>query len=357
MKYLALTTIILILISCTKIEDTKGDSEKKLSLSKIEQIVLENEEPLFGRFLEIIKVSDNGDFFMFNDLLQQKVYVFDEKGNFINRIGETGKGPKGIVNISGFDFINGNEIFIYDSSQRMFKTFHIDGSLKKTVSFKPEGDFSIPPFHINYYNNNIFTPIVESAYIGNLEKSKLIAKINLDGKVDTLFGRHDEYTAKDNHYVFKNILTIDNKKERIYVALPTSPFIQEYDLKDYSLIKYFGEKTESHRIPENEITRYLPISEVQKRANNTSSNFSIHTTTDYIILHRQILTSEWMETSFIDEKENIILIYNKSNYELEAEMKTNHLLGAVRNNKLYFIEDFNPDHYTIGIYELIKEGT
>ncbi|MEX0595443.1 MAG: hypothetical protein WD512_03005, partial [Candidatus Paceibacterota bacterium] len=99
----------------------------------------------------------------------------------------------------------------------------------------------------------------------------------------------------------------------------------------YTLTNYFGGKTQSHKIPSEEITRFLPISEVQKRSTNTSSNFSIHTTKDFIILHRQLLTEEWMATASVNSKENTLLIFDKESHDLIDEMNTEHILGSVRN--------------------------
>ncbi|MEX0595442.1 MAG: 6-bladed beta-propeller [Candidatus Paceibacterota bacterium] len=187
-RYLGLLILAILFVSCNKADDNKRDEVKELDLEKLEEITLEVQEPIFGRFLEIFRVSKDGKYFLFNDLSQQKAYVFTSNGGFVNRIGESGKGPKGIVGLYGFDFTEENEVFIYDSSQRMVKIFDIDGSLINVASINEDSDFSIPPFHIRYHNGTIYTPIIEPIYIDEPQNSKLIASISIDGTVDTLFG-------------------------------------------------------------------------------------------------------------------------------------------------------------------------
>lgn len=351
-RYLVLLILIIPFVACNKADDNKRGEAGELVLEKLEEITLEVQEPIFGRFLEIFRVSKDGKYFLFNDLSQQKAYVFTSNGGFVNRIGESGKGPKGIVGLYGFDFTEENEVFIYDSSQRMFKIFDMDGALINAVSIDEDSGVSIPPFHLRYHKGKIYAPIIEPVHINEPHNSKLLVEISIDGAVDTLFGKHDEFAAQDNHYIFTNVLTIDESRDKIYTSLSTSPFIQEFDIVTHSLTDYFGEKTQSHKIPDNEITRFISINEVSKRATGTTSNYSIHTTDEFIILHRQLMTEKWFATASVDAKENTLLIFDKDNHDFIKEINTEHILGATRNNKLYFIENLNPDNYTLGVYEI-----
>ncbi|MDR9419071.1 hypothetical protein [Gracilimonas sp.] len=40
--------------------------------------------------------------------------------------------------------------------------------------------------------------------------------------------------------------------------------------------------------------------------------------------------------------------------EFLGEIHTPYTLGTVHKNQLYMIEDFNPDNFILGIYELVE---
>lgn len=340
-------------ISCSS--ETRTDlNTSEIFLVKTDSIILDQADPLYGKFYEHFKISNSGDVWVFADRLQEKLFVFNKIGEFLTVIGERGKGPKEIMRIAGFDINSKNEVWVYDSSQRMLKIFDLKGNLLHSSSFLDNVQFGTTPFAMQSYRDRILTAIIENQYMFEPSESKLLAMITVDGKVDTLFGKFDPFTKHDNNYNFFNEIAIDENSEEAYVNLVSSPHIQSYNLTDFNKETYFGESSQSFSIPEKEIHSRLPITEVTKRATNTSHVAGLFLTDKYIIQHLQILTEEWFELTDYSLKKNILVVYDKNTRKFIKEISTPYTLGAVKNNRLYFIEDFNPDKYSIGVYEFIE---
>ncbi|MDZ7807114.1 MAG: 6-bladed beta-propeller [Gracilimonas sp.] len=323
---------------------------RDVSLIKVDSVVLGNSEPLFGKFVEQFRINDGGDIWMFAERNQNRVFAFDNQGQFIKVVGERGKGPKGLMHVSGFDFNDEDQITIYDAAQRMIKIFDLNGELITSNTVFSEGKYWAHPYTLTSFGDRLLLPITESEFIHEPQKSKLLAVLTYDGRIDTVFGMHDEFTLKDNSYSAENTVLVDSNY--IYTSSVGSPYIQMYSRETLQRVDYFGEYTKSFSIPEKEVHANLPISEINKRSSGSSVMAGIYGTEQFIVLHMQILTSEFFETIDFSKKENILILYDRETKEFIKEIPVSHTLAAAHNDKLYLIEDFNPDNYTIGIYEL-----
>ena len=50
------------------------------------------------------------------------------------------------------------------------------------------------------------------------------------------------------------------------------------------------------------------------------------------------------------KKEHVLVVYSKQG-ELLAETKLDHVLADIIDDELHIIENYDPDNYTIGVYE------
>lgn len=345
--------ILLLIVSCNR--NDRHQNNTKLQINKIRDITLKSDSVLIGKFKERFKINEDNTLWAFSDRIQNKVFIFDSEGKFVSRIGESNKGPKGIIQIMGFDFRSDSSISIFDASQRLIKTFQVNGMLLQSNQFFTNSKIGFATTELNIYQDKFILPIWEMKVPDDPLKSKQLALFDESGSLDTLFGEYDKFIEIDNHYSQTHNYVIDESRDRLYINLNTSPYIQEYDLKSLNRIDYFGNITPSFSIPEKEISPYLSVNEISKRAVGRSAGRGIYVTDEYIILHYQVLTEEWFETTDFSKKRNVLIVYNKENKQLLGELKVKHTLAASAQNYLYFIEDFNPDNYTLGVYEIVAE--
>jgi len=345
--------ICTILIACSDERDTTSKEETvEYELEKKGNIKLEGAQPMFGKFKEHFEISKDESYLFFADRMLDQLFVFDSVGRHVSVIGERNKGPKGLVELSDFTVKDNNEVVIYDAAQRFLKTFDLSGKIINSVNFLQTSPISA--FELAWYNDKIITSVVENKFVENPQNSKLVGLFNTDGKLDSLFGKHDPFTTDNNNFSIKSVISIDKERGVLYTNLKKSPFVQIYDMQTFERISYLGIETNNFRIPEKEIYMGLSIPEINKRSENVSSIVGIFTTECCVIQHMQVLTKEWFETVDFSKKENILILYNKETLEFIKEMPVDYILGTVSNNKLYFIEDLDPDNYTVGVYELVK---
>ncbi|MFP8489303.1 6-bladed beta-propeller [Gracilimonas sp. Q87] len=333
-----------------------GDSEietNEVDIVKIDSVVLQQGQEIFGNFFEQIKITGDKEYFLFSDRIRNQVFVFNSDGTFHSVIGVNGRGPKGILSVSGYDVNKKNEVFIYDSMQRMLKVFDLNGNLLHSTDFLERETFNPTANNLRWYNNKIVATIYETDVRFETHKSRLVGLIDTSGIAESIFGRFDEYSQDDNNLAFNTVIALDEETDLAYTNLQTSPYFQIYDLKKKVLIGREGQKTDNFFIPERELTPSMPISEKFKHRANTSAVAHIFVTDSYIIQNMQNLTEEWFDTMDYSSKDNFLVIYDKSSLELIQEVSVPSTPFGAHDNQLYFIEDFNPDNYTIGIYEIV----
>lgn len=335
---------------------SSGESEistNEVDIIKVDSVLLQQGEEIFGKFFEQIKITEDKDYFLFSDRIRNQVFVFKSDGTFFSVIGVNGRGPKGILSVSGYDINKNNEVFIYDSMQRMLKVFDLKGNLLHSTEFLERETFNPTANNLRWYNNKIVATIYDTDVRFETHKSRLIGLIDTSGTAEAIFGRFDEFSQEDNNLAFNTVIALDEGTDLAYTNLQTSPYFQIYDLNRKVLIGREGHNTENFNIPERELTPSMPISEKFKHRANTSAVAHIFVTDKYIIQHMQILTEEWFDTMDYSSKDNFLIIYDKRSLELIQEVSVPSTPIGAHDNQIYFIEDFNPDNYIIGIYEIV----
>jgi hypothetical protein len=73
---------------------------------------------------------------------------------------------------------------------------------------------------------------------------------------------------------------------------------------------------------------------------------------EYLLHYFVILTEEFQQTRDHNDKIHYINLYDKESYNSYGEIELPYFLGNVIGDKLYLIENDDPDNYTIGIYEI-----
>ncbi len=337
---------------------TKKDVETAgIELVKVDSLVLKPDTSnLFGTFYENFKINDTGEKLAFYDRIKEKVFVFDRQGNLIQAIGEYGKGPKGIISVNGYDFTSTDQIVIMDLRQRLLKVFGVDGEIVKTSPVFENDKIFVPGgrvFHV--YNDTIYLPIIYIKYANHPDSSDLIGKMNLNGEIVATFGSYDAFVNEDNQYSLISKFDIDSNGKIIYTVLKSSYKINSYHLRDQVFKGEFGIQFPSFSMPGKKIPAQLSIPEINKRSTGITTTSSIHATEKYFIQNIQVLTKEWFETVNYADKGNFLVLYDMKTKAFLGEIHIPHTLGAVHDDQLYMIEDFNPDNYTIGIYELVEK--
>jgi len=223
MKYNNLLFIILLLISsCSK--RNNGDNidlndKGKLFFSQIVDsityIQLEtNEQCLLG---EISDLHFQNNIYYVYDRQTNSIYLFNEKGSFLNKISKYGRGPGEYVNLNSFfidrdDNIHINDltfkkVFVYDNKGAFLNEFWLDDYVRDFCVINNEYFLYMPDYNIDSK---------QGLYLYNKEDNQYEELLKIEGKNKfsvqwfiTSLGENDNFSVVNNlnndvHYFNQN---------------------------------------------------------------------------------------------------------------------------------------------------------
>ena len=83
-----------------------------------------------------------------------------------------------------------------------------------------------------------------------------------------------------------------------------------------------------------------------------SSNEKVFYTNNFIGNFYINGTEKWFDSRDLSDLRYYLAIYSRDEYELKTVFSIDHRLIGVYKDELYCIENEDPDHFQIGIYEL-----
>lgn len=363
---------LLTFFSCFLITSCSGQSykdfyesplkKKNLVLEKVDELVLHNspeeDEHKIGRLRFSFVANWNYSLFAFYDELKRQFIITDDEGAIRTVLAGKGKGPGEIVRAGGFNFDEESRLVVFDEGQRRFTVFDLTGKVIRNMEIE-ENDYFAGGRWLYVHENRLYTDILDKAVLGNPEeawKSPLAGVYNLDGELVDTVGRYDPSVRESKKYLIFPVMEVDFEKGLLASVQFSGYRIQIYDLTTKERVAWFGRKTTHFKEPEEYISPRLPRHEINEKSVGTSSVAGVYFLSDYVILYFENLTDSFFETSDFNEKEPYMVVYNRGTHECYGEIALPYILGNISDDRLYSIENDNPENYTIGIYELKESG-
>lgn len=204
-KYIEVVFLIVILLitSCQGINDSNIKSDigtvsfyenfsEKIPFSSfvdtIEIIPLETtDENMIGEITRIIFSDEKYYVRSTNGMQNGKLFVFDETGKFIGRIGKNGNGPGEFVDFNDFAITNDNHVVVAD----YHRLLHFDSEGRFLNSIKM--NFSAAEI-VSSHDNEIIAYLV----LPTLFQNHLLSKIDKEGNQELFFNRGETAAIKCN---------------------------------------------------------------------------------------------------------------------------------------------------------------
>jgi hypothetical protein len=327
-----------------------GSSE--IELLKVDSIVLDPGDQMIGRFLEYMKINEEGTTLLFTDQMNQQVFLFDRQGRFINTIGSEGSGPEEFLQIISFD-IHNERVVIADESLYVVKIFSVEGELLDSFKLFDGQNFTIPWFGGHLNDRWFYVPVLDLNFTNEKTKSPIVAKIDLStGRLEKLIGKYDPFVEISNDYSNFHRFAIDEESQQLITSLNTSSRVQIFDLETNTRTNYFSADVPEWRPLQEKITPMMSRQKIRDLTLGTNHVQGIFMNDKLIFQAFQIMTEEWQQTKDILEKQNMLALYDRSGKAFYGTVTLPGLLGEVHNDQLFIIENVNPDQYTIGVYEI-----
>ena len=293
--------------------------------------------------------------FAFFDELNMQIVITDNQGQVQQVVSKRGRGPGELMSVLGYNFDEENRIVAYDGSQRMIKIFELDGDEQSDIDIDHERRF-VGNRYLFAKNEEFIVPVINSEFQSSgLEKawqSDLIGKFGYNGTLLESFGRYDPFLKDPKSYLVFPHVDADLENNQFLSSHPDRYSLQLHNLETRERIAWFGVQTENFNQTDSYIRSQQSHQKIDEQARNLSWTSGVYILPEYFLHYFVILTEEFQQTRDHNEKIHYVTLYDRNSYDSYGEFELPYSLGGVVGNKLYLIEDDNPDNYTIGIYEI-----
>ncbi|WP_041294046.1 6-bladed beta-propeller [Ignavibacterium album] len=364
MKYFT-TIIFIIFIIIIAACDNKNEIElfsekingKKIKLRKIDSLIINEDSTSFiGKFLD---VKYRGNNIVIADMLQSALFFYNDEGKNIKQLRwRKGEGPGEILQIGGFEIMNG---YIYISDIGNFRWTVFDTSGKFIKWGRPFSDprddknefISENGNRIEHFQNNIFTTIIEDKYNRDSYQyySKSIAKLDSNLTIKQVFGNMDKIYGKFKIYIPSPALTIDSDGYIYFSQRPTYK-IYKYDQSGV-LVKCFGVKG-NFKILDEDLSRNLSMNEIIRISKKYSFTDALFFSSRGYILHQYIeVTDIFYDSRSTTDRLNYLKVYDLDGRYIDSDILLEGVLLATNGNgDLLILEKDEPGNRIIGVYKI-----
>lgn len=355
-NYLILFSLLWTVFLSNPEERQSGDEIQEFTLEKQEEIILDSENMLFGRFRQGFVVSEDGELWAFHDFSNQQIVVFKSDGSFVNAIGSEGSGPEEFRNVFGYNFSKENTIWAFDENLNTFKHFDLDGNIISTIEGIYGDGFpqTRPQLFVN--GERLYIPIKETKYhtydSGQIWQSAMMAVYSFEGDFIRTIGTYGDPVKNPSHYAVKGLFDLDFTEETLLVGYSTSHQLSQIKL-DTDNQEFFGKIPKNFLVPTENTNVNDSLNEILRKGLNRSFPFNAFITDQYYVYYFQDLSQEWYDSRDTNTKDHFLVFYDRKSQNYLGELEIPFAVGAITpNGTLYLIEDIDPGAYKVGSYRL-----
>lgn len=297
----------------------------------------------------------------FYDAAKHRFVITGTDGTIKNVISKKGRGPGEITKALGFNFNDDNNLMVYDNPQKMLKIFGLNGEVVHHSKVQ-QSIYPITSRQIITHNNKLYAPTIKTTALSDFSKlneklthSKLFGIYNYQGSLIDTLGQFDPSVEQTNGYDLSALIDINFKNKQVVSTHKYNYRVQIHDLRSGKRTAWFGKKTAHFHESEEYISPNLPRQKQNRMARGISSPVKIFQINNKIFLYFETLTESFFKTEDFNDKKPFLAIYNSKTHNSYGDVKLPYILGEVAGGKLYLIENSNPDHFTVGIYEVNQD--
>ncbi len=357
-----LTIVLMFSFACNgQIETEKPPILKKtkegsLELLKVREFVLTSDEFNIGVIEPpTLLLERDGDIkILFRDTGLNQILIADSTGFVHGAIGRDGDGPKEFRNISSFG-VDNDTIVVRDAALDLVKKFKFDGELVNSY----EGNFKDKVWgrsKLVYFEQDKFILGIQEAEKSsenNHWESRTIAIYDRAGNLERVLGGYDSSLIK-SHPLYNALNSILVHNGFVYTTHRTSPIIQKFDLETGERVSRFGVLSKNYKVSKERPNATDPR-EVKNKINvKFSAVGQSFITNDYFAFYFYSLTEKFFELRNPSDKVHFLNLFDNREEFLGEIALPFQPLAMDSSNKLYLLEDDNPDNVLIGVYEIVR---
>ena len=279
--------------------------------------------------------------------------IADTTGLISQKIGSVGSGPEEFRHIASFG-IDKDTIIVIDGSLDLVKKFTLDGTLIG-MHERMAKDNLWPRSKRLYVSKGHYYLGIQETDVSNENnhwKSKIIAKYTKNGTLVDIFGSyHPSLIGSGLLYNYANLLQRDDGD--FYTTHRTSYQIQRFSGKDGKLVSSFGVISPYFKQSDERPSIY----DTREQKNKINTKFSgvddAFVSEDYLAFHFFNIKEEYWVTRDPNDQDNFFQIYDLNDEYVGDIVLPYYPLSMDKDNIIYLLEDDNPDHFKVGMYEMV----
>ena len=278
-------------------------------------------------FVNLIKKNESGKYF-FNDIMQQKLFVFDENQKLYSTIGTKGSGPQEFDQILSFTTI-GDTVIVYDQALDKFKLFYETGEFIESIEGITGNKILAPTFDLYAYGKSIIIPVINSGYSRTPWNSELFATLSLEGRLKETFGKYSIDLKETNFFDYTPITEID-KLSNIYYVTYTSKYIIDVFNNSGELLTTIPVESDNLKTPDKKLNPTTNRAKTLEQLRMISTPRDLFVTKDFILYYFSN-TNEGKDDLYL-------MVYDKISLEQLGELKIDYppRLATQENNTIMF---------------------
>ncbi|MEX1269868.1 MAG: hypothetical protein WEA56_12730 [Balneolaceae bacterium] len=348
-----LSLLFLIITGCQKSGNSEPDH---IQLVVQKEITLDREavENLYSIYPIASASSINEIIALPSDRNIIGVTLIDYAGNFIERVGSKGQGPGEIQSARFIGLDNHDNVVINDNPSALIKKYDRSDNtissfstlIQKKINItsrdmKQCGDHWI--LSINHFEN---APSDTSSVIGVFDEEFQLME---------MFGNYDPFLIGKKTILQDPLISIDCENRRVFSSHVKLPFIQIYDLNDFSQLGRIDVVPQLFKISENFIDMVENIEEYREfLIDEQSMSILLTHNEDYILLLYRNDTAEFYETRNFIDRHHYVAVYSKEDFSFLGQTTIDGAaLGTTKEG--YLISLVNDDPIQLDLIDVVVD--
>lgn len=285
------------------------------------------------------------------------IILVDYDGNFIDQVGSEGRGPAEILSPRYYGFSeNDDNLVVRDNNLALIKKFN-----RKNGDVKSYDDHFKDGINIT---SNIMSQCQGNWYLGvsfyqeeNQDSINTIGVFDSDFSLITTFGYADPFFQGNKDVLKRPIVNIDCEENQIYVTHYKVPYIQIYQLDNYSLKHRIDYKPESFRLSNEFIPMIYDRQAYQDLLiDKQSSSLFVYNNEKYIILIFRQATEDYFKTRDFNDFIYKAAVYSKEDYTFAGEISIDGVpMGTTKEGYLINMLNENQEEYRVQLLNVVSK--
>ncbi len=300
----------------------------------------ETKEYLVSIYTQVVDNPNSDELLFTNYGSEVGVVITDYNGNFIEKVGEKGRGPKELQSSRYFGAQNDSKVVVLDKALAFFKVFDRSSEEVQLFPYPIKDGISVTSREITFCNDRWFTgvqlnnsqPFITTPTIGVFDTSFVL--------VDTL-GGYDPFFQGRRDILQETTYDLNCEENKIYTVQGKTPNIQVFSIDSGNRLGITSKKPPSFNLSDKfielvtspqEMTRYL----------SEEQSISLHVTHNdkYLFLVFRNDGGIYRRRRVLNESIHFVAVFDRESLEYVGEVQLDGaILGSTKDGYLIVLKD------------------